>query len=82
MDLLLVIWQKADSQNGGNKNTKHAKFSEKRTFFGKFGVLCIVFTSVLRFALLPYYRRYNQIKEISYLWVERMILDLKRRGDQ
>ena len=28
-----VIWQKGESQNGGNKNTKHAKFSEKRTFF-------------------------------------------------
>ena len=28
-----VIWQKGEYQNGGNKNTKHAKFSEKRTFF-------------------------------------------------
>ena len=28
-----AIWQKGESQNGGNKNTKHAKFSEKRTFF-------------------------------------------------
>ena len=28
-----VIWQKGESQNGSNKNTKHAKFSEKRTFF-------------------------------------------------
>ena len=24
-----IIWQKGKSQNGGNKNTKHAKFSEK-----------------------------------------------------
>ena len=46
-----VAWQKGESQNGGNKNTKHAKFSEKRTFFGKFGVLCILVTSILRFAL-------------------------------
>ena len=30
---LSVIWQKGESQNGGNKNRKHAKFSEKRTFF-------------------------------------------------
>ena len=68
-----VIWQKGESQNGGNKNTKHAKFSEKRTFFyslicvrirgkkhsffGKFDMLCILVTSVLRFALLPYYWR-------------------------
>ena len=28
-----VLWQKGESQNGGNKNTKHAKFSEKTTFF-------------------------------------------------
>ena len=26
-------------------------------FFGKFGVLCFLLTPVLRFALLPYYRR-------------------------
>ena len=29
----LVIWQKGESQNRGNKNTKQATFSEKRTFF-------------------------------------------------
>ena len=28
-----VIWQKGESQKGGHKNTKYAKFSEKRTFF-------------------------------------------------
>ena len=32
-DISSVIWQKGESQNGGNKNTKHAKFPEKRTFF-------------------------------------------------
>ena len=78
----LVIRQKGKYQNGGNKKTKHAKFSEKtnvsyplihtRTcayqgvrnvqvflffFFGKFDVLCFLVTSVLRFALLPYYQR-------------------------
>ena len=30
---------------------------KKRSLFGKFRVLCILVTSVLRFALLPYYRR-------------------------
>ena len=30
---------------------------KKCSFFGKFGVLCFLETSVLRFALLPYYRR-------------------------
>ena len=28
-----VIRQKGESQNGSNKTAKHAKFSEKRTFF-------------------------------------------------
>ena len=31
---------------------------KKRSFFGKFGVLCIFVTSVLRFVLLPNYRQY------------------------
>ena len=30
---------------------------KKCSFFGKFGVLCFLETPVLRFALLPYYRR-------------------------
>ena len=30
---------------------------KKRLFFGKFGVVCFLETPVLRFALLPYYRR-------------------------
>ena len=29
---------------------------KKCSFFGKFGVLCLLETPVLRFALLPYYR--------------------------
>ena len=33
--------------------------SKKHSFFGKFGLLCIFVTSVLRFALLLYYRRYH-----------------------
>ena len=32
MDTTSVIRQKSESQNGGNKKAKHAKFSEKRTF--------------------------------------------------
>ena len=30
-----VIRQKSESQNGGNKKTKHVKFSEKQTFLTK-----------------------------------------------
>ena len=60
-----VIREKGESQNGCFKKRKRAKFSEKRTvftgkkcsFFGKFGVRCFLETFVLRFALLPYYRR-------------------------
>ena len=70
IDLSPVIRRKDETQNGGNKKTKHAKFSEKRplltlcyahirvrikgkkwSFFRKFGVLCYLVTSVLRFAL-------------------------------
>ena len=68
-----VIRQKGESQNGCFTKTKHAKFPEKQTFltprymcvsegkkcsfFEKFEVLCFRETPVLRFALLPYYRR-------------------------
>ena len=62
---LSVVTQKGESENGGNKKTKHPKVSEFRTyvcvsvrkkcsFFGKFGVLCFLVTSVLRLDLLPY----------------------------
>ena len=51
---------KGQSQNGGNKKARHAKFSEnehflptKCLFLGKFGALCFLVTSVLWFALLP-----------------------------
>ena len=33
---------------------------KKCSFFGKFGVLCFLETPVLRFASLPYYRRFWQ----------------------
>ena len=71
----LVIRQKSKSQNGCFKKTKHARFPGKRTFltisyvcvsggkkcsfFGKINVLCFLETHVLKFALLPYYRRFN-----------------------
>ena len=57
---MLVIQQKGISQDGANKKTKLAKFSEKRTFkkrsfFGKFGELCFLVTclEILPFALSP-----------------------------
>ena len=47
-----VIRQKDESQNGCFKKAKH----------GNFGVLCFLETPVLRFALLPYYRRITASK--------------------
>ena len=64
-DKSLAIRQKAESQNGCYKKTKHTKFSEKRTFvtslihvsggnkcsfFRKFGVSCFLVT---RFEICP-----------------------------
>ena len=58
-----VIRQKGETQIGCFKKTKYAKFAcvyqgvRNVCFFGKFDVLCFLETSVLRLALLPYYRR-------------------------
>ena len=38
---------------------------KKCSFFGKFSVLCFLETPVLRFALLPYYRRSNVQKKAA-----------------
>ena len=47
-----------ESQNGCFRKTKHVKFWGKKCyFFGKFGVLRLLETPVLRFTLLPYYQR-------------------------
>ena len=62
-----LIRQKGESQNRCFKKTKDAKFYDKRIFFTPGGKKCSFFekidvlyfleTSVLRLALLPYYRR-------------------------
>ena len=72
MDISSLIKQKGKLQNGCYKKTKHTKFSEKLnftcmsvsgskkcSFFRKFRVLYFLVIPVLRFALLPYYRRYK-----------------------
>ena len=64
-----VIRQKGKSQKKFPKN-KHFLSPDTHTcvcgsggknclFFGNFGVLCFFETPVLRFALLPYYRRFQ-----------------------
>ena len=58
----LVIRRKAESQNGGNKKTKHAKFSEKRTFLTPRvrirGIKMFVFRKIWG-ALFPCYLRFE-----------------------
>ena len=41
--------------------------SKKRSLVGKFGVLCFLETSVLRFFLLPYYRRITSCITYEYI---------------
>ena len=85
-----VIRQKGKSQKERFKKTKHDKFSEKQTpdthtyvcvsrgkkcsFFWKCVVLCFLETSVLRFALLPNYRRdgasfFLHLRYLTRLWI-------------
>ena len=45
----------------------------KRSFFGKFGLLCFLVTSVLRFTLLPYYRRHIIIISIDLFFIFSLI---------
>ena len=40
---------------------------KKESFFGKFGVLCFFETPVLRFTLLPSYRRIQKLEIIGFL---------------
>ena len=55
-----------ESQNGYYKKTTCVCVAggKKCLFFGKFDVLCFLKTPVLRFALLPHYRR-NYFKPLS-----------------
>ena len=70
-----IIRQKGESQNGGNKKTRHANCSHKKIISyplkrtRKFGVLCFLVTSFLRFALFPYYRQNdgNNLGGVQYL---------------
>ena len=45
--IMSVIRQKGESQNGGNKKAKQAKFSEKRTFLTPWGVRNVLFSKNL-----------------------------------
>ena len=54
------LWKKSDPLFWVTFKTGMHSVSEgkKCSFFGKFHVLCFLETPVLRFALLPYYRRF------------------------
>ena len=67
-------------QNDGNKKTKHAKFSKKWTFlilmvsmgkkclfFGKFSMFYFFVSSVLTFAIFPYFHR-TKVFHCFKLW--------------
>ena len=55
----------------------YSGFTQKRSFFGKFGVLCILVTSVLRFAFLPYYRRFiHALKQIFYFICKHKLIQI------
>ena len=61
---LSVIRRKGKSQNVCYKKTKRAKFFKKLTFHTlwyaqvqKFGILCFLVLTVLRFEILTYYRQ-------------------------
>ena len=45
------------------KNEYFLSGGKKCLFFGKFDVLCFLEKPILRFALLPYYRRVSTFKE-------------------
>ena len=73
----MVKPEMGESQNGGNKKAKHAKCF----FSGKFGVLCFLVTSVLRFAFLPYYRllKYHQFHYYhKAVWVKQFYINLEK----
>ena len=47
---------KGESQSVCYKKTKHANFPRNKHFLTPDDLLCFLVTTVLRFALLPYYR--------------------------
>ena len=49
-----------------NSSVKVCVSGGQKLFFGKFGMLCFLETSVLRFALLPYYRRFANLCFLSF----------------
>ena len=56
----------------------HTSGAKKCSFFGKFGVVCFLETPVLRFALLPYYRRIWIFifftKNLSLTWASAILI--------
>ena len=52
-----VIWQKGESQNGGNKNTKYVKYPKNERFLPRYahvrGKKFLILFEILPFAILP-----------------------------
>ena len=51
------ISKRGFQESKARQNFRKTNISYPLKFFGNFGVLCFLETPVLRFALLPYYRR-------------------------
>ena len=68
-----IIRPKGESQNGCYRKTKHAEFSEKRTFLTPDTHTC-VFQKIwraLRFAFSPYYRRFRTLSNNRSLKIKK-----------
>ena len=52
------VFQESKARQNFRKTNKITSGGKKCLFFGNFGMLCFLETPVLRFALLPYYRRH------------------------
>ena len=81
---LSVIRHKGESQNLGNKKTKHLKFSEKRLFLKTVrfsenltGFIFFI-NSVSSFALLPYYRRTASLFTLGYTFANHQVINLRK----
>ena len=68
----MVIRQKDESQNGGNKKVKHAKFSEKRTFLTPWyaHVQGVMVKKGLKWAI-------NPLSQSRFDWLCLMIINMK-----
>ena len=59
------VFQESKARQNFRKTNIYLLIRKKCLFFGNFGVLCFLETPVLRFALFPYSRRYQTVKQFG-----------------